>query len=74
MILGVGFEDVAVLPFYGHHYLHRIPVLRTLERWQTKIAMLRNFRPLASFAYTIARKWSRTEARFESKPNIDEAC
>lgn len=51
-----GFAESVVVPFYGHRYYSRIPVLKTFERWFARLAERRGWRAAASYAYIIARR------------------
>lgn len=56
MLCGIGFSDVAVLPFYGHDYFRKLPVLRQIDDWMSRTARARDFARLAAYAYTVVRK------------------
>ena len=55
-IRATGFSQVRQIPFYGHRYLRRVPVIRGLEGSLHKFAAWANFPLLASFSYTIVQK------------------
>ena len=52
----IGFRDVWQVPFYGHDYYSKIPLLREAHRLLARQIQRADFAPLASFAYTIVRK------------------
>jgi SAM-dependent methyltransferase len=52
----IGFEEVKIVPFYGHAYYRKIPLLSQMTEKTTKWSMDKDFRPLASYAYTIGTK------------------
>ncbi len=52
----LGFSEVLIAPFYGHGYLRSLPGLRELEGALHVVAERRDFRWLASYAYTLARR------------------
>jgi SAM-dependent methyltransferase len=56
MLSAIGYREVVVLPFYGHGYYNRFPVIRNVHEWFTGIARRRDWRMLASFAYIAVRK------------------
>jgi SAM-dependent methyltransferase len=51
-----GFSQVLVAPFWGHRYYRHFPVLRDLVALVERIAEARDWRLLASYAYTMARR------------------
>jgi SAM-dependent methyltransferase len=55
-IESVGFSEVTLVPFWGHAYFNRIPVLRGAERWLTAQAAGRGVRSYTSYCYALARK------------------
>ncbi|MCW3837114.1 class I SAM-dependent methyltransferase [Sphingomonas canadensis] len=55
-IRAIGFRQVWQLPFYGHNYYSKIPVLREMHRAVTAGVRGLNLTPMASFAYTIVQK------------------
>ncbi|GGC72419.1 class I SAM-dependent methyltransferase [Chelatococcus reniformis] len=55
-IKALGFRDVAVLPFYGHAYYRKVPILREISAQVTRWCKSTNFKPLANYAFTIAIK------------------
>jgi SAM-dependent methyltransferase len=56
MIRDTGFREVLIVPFWGHSYFERIPVLREIDRAIVTAAERRRLKSLSSYAYTIARK------------------
>ena len=55
-IQGIGFQEVHIVPIYGHAYFRKIPILREVDDYITGVAKARDYRPLSSYALTIARK------------------
>jgi SAM-dependent methyltransferase len=56
MIKDVGFREVLILPFYGHGYTDRIPVVKTIERGLARWARQHDVRLLSSYAFAVGRK------------------
>ncbi len=56
MLAPIGYREIAILPFYGHNYYRRIPIIRALHAWFTGVARRRDWRLLASYAYIAVRK------------------
>lgn len=52
----VGFTEVTMLPFYGHHYFDNVPVLKHLHPICTRWCKDHDVRLLASRMYLLARK------------------
>ncbi len=52
----IGYSDVVSIPFYGHIYYSRIPGLAALHRQVSDLIAAADFRPLAAYCFTIARK------------------
>jgi SAM-dependent methyltransferase len=52
----IGFSEIFIVPFYGHGYFRKIPVLRDIDDWFAKMAKARGASFLSSYAYTIVRK------------------
>ncbi len=52
----IGFSEVWQVPFYGHNYYHRLPVVRTVHKGISEWAGKRRISAIASYAYTIALK------------------
>jgi SAM-dependent methyltransferase len=51
-----GFSEVLIAPFFGHRYLRSVPVVREVEGALHVLAERRDWRALASYAYTLARR------------------
>lgn len=47
---------VSVIPYYGHRYFERVPLLRQVHRTLSAIARRFNLAPLASYVYVFAVK------------------
>lgn len=56
MLAAIGYREMAALPFYGHEYYARFPLVRTIHRQFTALAKAKDWRVLASYAYIIVRK------------------
>jgi hypothetical protein len=56
MLREVGFRDVAVLPFYRHFYFDKLPVIREIDHWVSRMAQRHNFARLSAYAYAVVRK------------------
>jgi SAM-dependent methyltransferase len=56
MLSGIGYREVAVLPFYGHDYYESFPVIRDVNAWFTQAARRNDWRLLSSHAYIAVRK------------------
>jgi SAM-dependent methyltransferase len=56
MLSAIGFRDVAVLPFYGHDYFQKLPVVRQIDDWVSRTARRKDFARLSAYAYTVVRK------------------
>ena len=52
----IGFAEAAVIPFWGHDYYHRFPVLRDVTAKVSAWAQRHDVRFLTSYAYVLARK------------------
>lgn len=55
-IRDIGFSHVDIIPFYGHDYFRKIPLLKQVDGAVSSAAMKHEIRMLSSFAYTIAVK------------------
>lgn len=55
-ILGIGFSEVLLVPFWGHSYYRKIPLLDKLNGAFTSEIARRDIRAMASFCYTILQK------------------
>jgi SAM-dependent methyltransferase len=51
-----GFAECAVVPFWGHDYFRRLPVIREVDAMLSGWARRRDVRSLTSYAYVMARK------------------
>ncbi|HVZ54546.1 MAG TPA: methyltransferase domain-containing protein [Pseudolabrys sp.] len=56
MLSKIGYREIAILPFYGHNYYVRFPLVRDVHKWFSGLAQSSDMRPLASYAYIVARK------------------
>lgn len=56
MIQGVGFREVVIVPFWGHSYFLKLPVIRTIDELIVSSARNRGLKALSSYAYSVARK------------------
>jgi SAM-dependent methyltransferase len=56
MLSGIGYHEVAVLPFYGHDYYESFPGIRDVNAWFTGLARRKDWRLLSSHAYIAVRK------------------
>jgi SAM-dependent methyltransferase len=56
MLQDIGYREVVILPFYGHGYFERFPVLREIHAQFTALARKHDWRTVASYAYIAARK------------------
>ena len=56
MLQRIGYRDVAVIPFYGHGYYDRFPLVRDIHARFTALAQRNDWRTVASYAYMAARK------------------
>lgn len=52
----LGFQETAVLPFYGHHYFDKVPVLKHVHPWCAGFCKKHDVRLFASRVYLMARK------------------
>ena len=52
----LGFRDVWQVPFFGHNYYSRLPVIREVHRKIDSLILNRRITVLATFAYTIVQK------------------
>jgi SAM-dependent methyltransferase len=55
MLDKIGYKEIEIIPFYGHIYYDRIPVVRDLHKILSRKLANSDARWLASFAYTMAR-------------------
>ncbi|MGV3633736.1 MAG: methyltransferase domain-containing protein [Pseudorhodoplanes sp.] len=56
MLEAIGYREVVILPFYGHGYFERFPVVREIHAQFTALARKHDWRTVASYAYIAARK------------------
>jgi SAM-dependent methyltransferase len=56
MLDAIGYSEVRVLPFYGHSYFERFPVVRDIHKAFTRMARQGDWQPIASYAYIAVRK------------------
>ena len=56
MLESIGYREAVILPFYGHGYFDRFPVLRDIHARFTALARKHDWRTVASYAYIAARK------------------
>jgi len=52
----IGFRDIWQIPFYGHGYYNKIPLVRNAHRALTRYAMRHDVTQMATFSYTIVRR------------------
>jgi SAM-dependent methyltransferase len=55
MLNSIGYREIEIIPFYGHIYYDRIPIVRDLHKILSRKLANADTRWLASFAYTMAR-------------------
>jgi SAM-dependent methyltransferase len=55
-IQNLGFSHVLIIPFYGHGYFRKIPIVYQLDSAISRLAQKNNFSLLASYAYTLVQK------------------
>jgi SAM-dependent methyltransferase len=56
MFNAIGYQRVEIINFYGHFYYERIPGLRDLEKWFSRIASKNRWSSVSSYAYIFAYK------------------
>jgi SAM-dependent methyltransferase len=56
MLYEVGFREVFLLPFYGHDYLKRAPILQSVDDAFSGLARRRGLTLLATLCFAIGRK------------------
>ena len=56
MLETIGYREIVILPFYGHGYFDRFPVVRQIHAKFTELARKNDWRTVASYAYIAARK------------------
>lgn len=55
-LLAIGYRNVWQIPFYGHTYYEKFPVVAPMQRFVARKAADHNFAALAAFTYTIVQK------------------
>jgi SAM-dependent methyltransferase len=56
ILTGCGFSQVLIAPFWRHGYFRHIPLLREADAALQHLAERRDWRALATYAYTLARR------------------
>lgn len=56
MLDPIGFSEAMVMPFWGHHYLDRIPVAREIDNALNRLSARLDWRLFTTYAYVIVRK------------------
>jgi SAM-dependent methyltransferase len=56
MLDEIGFSEHLVLPFWGHEYFKRIPVVREIDYAFNKLAAKRHWSQFTTYAYVMVRK------------------
>jgi SAM-dependent methyltransferase len=56
MLADIGFAETEIIPFYGHNYYQRIPLLRDLHRSLSRKLAQMDARWTASYVYTMGRR------------------
>jgi SAM-dependent methyltransferase len=56
MLDPIGFSEIHILPFWGHHYLDRVPVLRELDFAFNRFCAAIDWRFFTTYAYVVVRK------------------
>jgi SAM-dependent methyltransferase len=52
----IGYRDAMIVPFYGHVYYRRFPIVRDIHAQFTKLARAKDWRLFTSYAYIVVRK------------------
>lgn len=55
-ICSVGFSHVTLVPFYGHSYYRKFPVLAALQSRVQEVAAERQWRALSAFAFVVCER------------------
>jgi SAM-dependent methyltransferase len=55
-LFAAGFSEALMAPFFGHRYLRAVPIAREIEGALHTLAERRDWRWLASYAFTLVRK------------------
>lgn len=56
MLSEIGYREVMILPFYGHRYYQRFPIVRDVHAWFTRLARRKDWRIFSSYTYIVVRK------------------
>jgi len=56
MLSQIGYREIVILPFYGHFYYKRFPLVRTVHARFTELARKHDWRLLATYTYIAVRK------------------
>jgi SAM-dependent methyltransferase len=56
MLSELGYREVMVVPFYGHRYYQRFPVVRDVHAWFTALARRKDWRIFSTYTYIVVRK------------------
>ena len=56
VLRNAGFAEWRVVPFYGHDYFEKLPIVRSADKALSLIAKRRNWTALAAYSYIIACK------------------
>lgn len=56
MLSEIGYREVMILPFYGHRYYRRFPIVRGVHAWFTGLARRYDWRIFSSYTYIVVRK------------------
>jgi hypothetical protein len=56
MLEEIGYRDSLIVPFYGHVYYRRFPIVRDVHAQFTKLARANDWRFFTSYAYLVVRK------------------
>ena len=56
MLERAGFREIDIVPFWGHDYFDRLPVLREVDAALSRFARARDIRALTAYAYVVVRK------------------
>lgn len=56
MLREAGFSESLIVPFYGHQYFEKLPIVREVDEALTRLAIRFDWRALTPYAYILARK------------------
>jgi SAM-dependent methyltransferase len=56
MLQDIGFSEHHVLPFWGHGYFDRLPLVRGIDRAFNRLAAKRNWSNFTTYAFVVVRK------------------